>query len=92
MACYSPWGCKESDMTERTYHTVHGVLAAKIQSGLPFPPPFTSPSINSCAAAAADLNTIWKEFKVESRKEAVCTQGKNWQDRSSDRYFQELIL
>ena len=38
------------------------------------------------------FNNPWREFRVESRNEALCLWGKNWKDRSSDRYFQELIL
>jgi len=40
------------------------------------------------------FNTPWKEFGVESRKEALCWgRGEgDWQDRLSERYFQEPIL
>jgi len=33
-------------------------------------PPLTR--IKSCAAAAADLQSLWKEFRMESRNEAPC--------------------
>ena len=36
----------------------------------------TSARNTSSAAAAADLNTLRTEFRVESRTEAVCTPGK----------------
>ena len=29
LVCYSPWGCKESDTTERPYYTVHGVAKSQ---------------------------------------------------------------
>ena len=29
------------------------------------------------------FNTLWKEFRVESKNEALCALGKNCQDRSS---------
>ena len=34
------------------------------------------------------FNTPWKEFRVESRNEALCAWKKNWKDRSSDSYIQ----
>jgi len=37
--------------------------------------PSTSARIKSCAAAAADLYHSLKEFRVESRNEALCAQG-----------------
>ena len=37
-------------------------------------------------------STTWEELSVESTNEVLCARGKNRQDRSSDRYFQELIL
>ena len=38
--------------------------------------PSTSTRIKSCAAAATDLQYPWKEFKVESRNEALCAWEK----------------
>ena len=37
------------------------------------------------------FNTPWKELRVEKRNETLCS-GKNWKNRSSDRYFQKPIL
>ena len=75
------------------HHTVHGVLAARIWSSLPFPPPSTSIRINSCAAAAADLQHPLKEFSVESRNKVLCAQGKIGRTGLYIiRYSQELIL
>ena len=77
MVCCSPWGCKESVMTEQMsnnnghslpHHTVHGVLAARIWSSLPFPPPSTSIRIDSCAAAAADLQHYLKGVQGGEQK------------------------
>ena len=52
-----------------------------------------STRIKSCAVTAADLQHTLKGFRVESRNEVLCAGGgRNWQDRSSDRYFQELIF
>ena len=54
--------------------------------------PSTSTMIKSCVATAAvTFNTPWREFKVEIKNEALCAL-ENWQNRSSDRYFQEQIL
>ena len=50
------------------YHTVHGVPAASIRSSLPFPPPSTSTTINSCAAAAADLQHYLKGVQGREQK------------------------
>ena len=36
----------------------------------------TSIRINSGATAAADLNTPWKEFRMESGNETLCASGK----------------
>ena len=33
----------------------------------------------------------WREFREESRNEALCTKGENWQNRPSDRYFQKIL-
>ena len=38
------------------------------------------------------LNRPWKELRVESRREALSVLWANWQNRCSDRYFQEKIL
>ena len=38
--------------------------------------PSASTRIKSYAAAAADLQHLLKEFRVESRNQALCTQGK----------------
>ena len=32
--------------------------------------------------AVANIQHPWKEFRVESRNEALCISGKNWHDRS----------
>ena len=45
--------------------------------------PSISTRIKSCAAAAADLHHPLKEFRVESRNEALCAPA-DWQDRSLD--------
>ena len=44
----------------------------------------TSTRNTSSAAAAADLNTLRKEFREESRTEAVCAPGKNLQEKPSE--------
>ena len=43
------------------------------------------------ATAAADLQHTCKELRTEIRNEALCALG-SWQDRTSDRYFEEKIL
>lgn len=45
--------------------------------------PSASTRIKSCAAVATDLQHALEEFKVESRREALCAPG-NWQARSLD--------
>ena len=39
-----------------------------------------------------NFNTPLKGVQGEEQKWGILCLGKNWQDRSSDRYFQELIL
>jgi len=34
-----------------------------------------------------NFNTPRKEFREENKNEALCAQGKNWQNRSSDSYI-----
>ena len=50
--------------------------------------PSASTRIKSDAAAALNFQHPWLEFRVKSRN----VLGENWQNRSSDRYFQEPIL
>ena len=53
----------------------------------------TSTRINSYATAAADLQHPMKEFRVEIRNRALCTQGKTGRIGSQIvRHFQEPIL
>ena len=52
--------------------------------------PSNSTRIKSCAAAADDLQQPLKGVQ-DGEQWGTLSIGKNWQDRSSDRYFQELI-
>ena len=54
--------------------------------------PSTSARIKPRATAAADLQHPLKEFRVESRNEALCAPGKTGKAGPLIRYFQELIL
>ena len=65
--------------------------------------PSTSTRIKSCVAAAADLQHLLKGVQGKDKEWGTLVLGevvggrkggeeRNWQDRSSDRYFQELIL
>ena len=87
LAGCSPWGHKESDMTEHACMNntqtdpCHGHL------------PSTSAKMKSCAAAAAaDLQHPCKEFSVESRNEALRALEKAGRTgRERVRYFQEMF-
>ena len=54
--------------------------------------PFTSTRIKSCAAAAAGLQYPLKGVQDGEQEWACLCSGKTWQNRSSDRYFQKLIV
>ena len=55
--------------------------------------PSASIRIKSCDASAADLQHPKKEFRVESRNEAVCAQGKAGRaGLQIVRHSQELII
>ena len=55
--------------------------------------PSTSARIQSRAAAAADFQHPLKSSgRRAEMKHSVLREGKSWQDRSSDRYFQKPIL
>ena len=64
------------------------ICSCQLQIGTCHEPPTR---IKTWAAAAADFQQPLKEFRVESASAALCP-GKNWQNWSSDRSFQELIL
>ena len=54
--------------------------------------PSTSTRVKSCAAVAADLQHPLKRFQGGEQNWGTLCSGENWQNRSVDRYFQELIL
>ena len=53
--------------------------------------PSASTRIKSQDAVTADLQHPWKDFRVEIWNEALCL-GRNWQNKSSASYFQEMVL
>ena len=54
--------------------------------------PSASTRIKSCAAAASNFQHSLKRVQGGEQKWGILCSGKNWQNRSSDRYFQEPIL
>ena len=54
--------------------------------------PFTSTRIKSCAAAGSDFQQPLKGVQGGELKWDIQCSGKNWQNKSSDTYFQDLIL
>ena len=54
--------------------------------------PSSSTRINSCAVAVTDLQYRLKGVQGGEQKWSTPCSGRNWQDRTVDRYFQELIL
>ena len=54
--------------------------------------PFTATWIKSRAAAGADFQKPLKGVQGGKQKWGTLCFGKNWQNKSSDSYFQELIL
>ena len=60
LACCSPWGHKESDMTELNWgSSVYGILQARILSGLPFPSP---EALSHLGIELTNSIKVWREW------------------------------
>ena len=67
-------------------------LLFKVASPTNWHLPSTSTRIRSRAAVAADLQHPLKGVQGGDQEGGTLCSGKNWQNRSSERYLQEKIL